>query len=510
MSKTKRSLVNVVCSLFAQIITIALGLVIPRITMVGYGSAVNGLLNSVNQIIIYLALFEAGIQAVAMQSLYKPVSINDHNNINRILSAVHINYRRTGIFYLLALLLLSAVYPFIVADSGIGYLTVFFVVLFSGLPNVVLFLFQGKYRILLQAEGKNYILTNLTLTTTVVTSVVKILLLTMGYNVVMVVFATFIISLVQAIFIVSYFKVKYKWINIKAEPDFSALEQKNSALIHQIAGLVFQNTDVLILTVFCDLRVVSVYSMYKLIVAHLNNVMNIPFNSITFVLGQSYNTDKKRFLKLIDATEVFYAALTFSVYSVFVALMYPFMELYTAGVQDIKYADMLLVVLFAAVELLTFARTPMLNTINYAGHFKNTLPQTIIETVINLVVSLSSVYFLGIAGVLLGTIAALLYRTIDIIIYSNKKLLERKPYKTFSVYIVNIILLLAFQIVYNLFNVRIDSYTDFILVGFVSAVTSIMLHFSVSVLIYNNERKLLVGFVKSKLSKKQEDKNVSI
>ncbi len=81
---------------------------------------------------------------------------------------------------------------------------------------------------------------------------------------------------------------------------------------------------------------------------------------------------------------------------------------------------------------------------------------------------------------------------------------------TFSVYIVNIILLVAFQFVYNIFNISIDSYTDFILVGFVSAVTSLVVHFSVSVLIYSKERKLLVGFVKSKLSKKQEDKNVSI
>ncbi len=43
------------------------------------------------------------------------------------------------------------------------------------------------------------------------------------------------------------------------------------------------------------LRVVSVYSMYKLIVAHLNNVMNIPFSSIAFALGQTYNTDKNTF-----------------------------------------------------------------------------------------------------------------------------------------------------------------------------------------------------------------------
>ncbi len=502
MSRTKKSLVNLICSLVAQIVTIGLGLIIPRITIVGYGSAVNGLLSSVNQVVIYLTLFEAGIQAVAMQSLYQPVSINDHSRINSILSAVNLSYRKTGTYYFLTLIALSAVYPLLTADSGIDYFTAFFVVLFSGLPNVVLFFFQGKYRILLQAEGKNYILSNLTLATTVGTNIIKIVLLLLGMNVVVVVFFTFILSVLQAIFIIVYFRKKYKWIDLKAKPDYSALKQRNSALIHQIAGFVFLNTDVLILTVFCGLEIVSVYTLYKLVISHLTGFLNIPFNSVTFALGQTYNTDKDRFIKYIDATEVFIGALSFSVYSVFLSLMYPFLELYTQGL-DIPYANVGLVVLFAAVEMLTFARTTMLNTINYAGHFKNTLTQTIIETVINLSVSLSLVYFFGIFGVLAGTVAALLYRSVDVIIYSNVKLLKRKPYKTFSVYIINLAVVVIFQILYSLLNVKILSYIDFIIVGFVSTVISLVLHFSVSLLIYTKERRLLVGFLKSKILHRQ-------
>ncbi len=502
MSRTKKSLVNLLCSLVAQIVTIGLGLVIPRVTIVNYGSAVNGLLSSVNQVVIYLTLFEAGIQAVAMQSLYKPVSISDHNRINSILSAVNISYRKTGTYYFLTLIVLSAVYPFLAAESGIDYFTAFFVVLFSGLPNVILFFFQGKYRILLQAEGKNYILTNLTMATTIGTSILKIVLLMLGMNVVVVVFSAFILSVLQAVYIIVYFRKKYKWIDLKSEPDFSALKQRNSALIHQIAGFVFLNTDVLILTVFCGLETVSVYSLYKLVTSHLTGVLNIPFSSVSFALGQTYNTDKEKFTKYIDATEVFIAALSFSVYSVFLSLMYPFLELYTGGL-DITYANVVLVVLFAAVELLTFGRTAMLNTINYAGHFKNTLPQTIIETVINLTVSLSLVYFIGIFGVLAGTVAALLYRFIDVIIYSNVKLLNRKPFKTFFIYVINIAMVIAFQLIYSLLNVEIRSYIDFIIVGFILTVVSLVVHFSVSLLIYKKERKLLLGFLKSKILHRQ-------
>ena len=62
---------NLHYSLLSQIITIFLGLVIPRLILVGYGSETNGLLNSVAQVIIYLNLFEAGVQLVDMIYLKK-------------------------------------------------------------------------------------------------------------------------------------------------------------------------------------------------------------------------------------------------------------------------------------------------------------------------------------------------------------------------------------------------------------------------------------------------------
>ena len=66
MGNKKKTVYNFIFSFFSQIITIAMGLIIPRITLVGYGSEINGLLNSVTQFIAYLIVFEAGIQIVAL------------------------------------------------------------------------------------------------------------------------------------------------------------------------------------------------------------------------------------------------------------------------------------------------------------------------------------------------------------------------------------------------------------------------------------------------------------
>ena len=487
MKNFKKTVYNFSFSLLSQLITISLGLIILRITLLNYGSEVNGLMNSVTQFVAYLSLFEAGIQMVAMQALYRPIRNDNTSQICGILAAVNKNYKKTGFYYLISLIVLSVIYPFIAHADGIRWLTVFSVVLFSGLGNVVLFFVQGKYKILLQAEGKTYIITNIQTLISVITSVIKIILLSLGWNVAFIVGVSFIVSLLQAVYIVVYINKKYKWIDLSVAPDNYALRQKGSALIHQISSLIFQNTDVLILTVFCGLKVVSVYSIYKMIVGQISSILNIPFTSFSFHLGQLYNTDIKKYKETIDVVEVYYSALVFSIYTVTACLLLPFVSLYTRGISDIKYVDKFLALLFVASELLNFMRMAMLNTINYAGHFRKTLSQTITESVINLVLSLVAVARFGIYGVLIGTVAALLYRTTIIIIYSNRKLLDRRPWKTFFIYFVNFALLFALLFVYLHLKISIDSYAQFALVGLIATPVAIGIFMLILSIVFRNE-----------------------
>lgn len=51
---------NIIYGLLNQFITLAFGIILPKIVLVSIGSEANGLLNSVNQAIVYLALLEGG------------------------------------------------------------------------------------------------------------------------------------------------------------------------------------------------------------------------------------------------------------------------------------------------------------------------------------------------------------------------------------------------------------------------------------------------------------------
>ena len=499
MSNKKKASLNLLSSIVGQAMAIVIGLVIPRLFIVGYGSAINGLISSVNQLLIYLGLFEAGVGTVTLQALYRPVADNDKESINSILAATNTYYKKTGTYYLFGLIILSFVFP-IFTGGEIDFISTAIIVFSSGIGNVVNFYYQGKYKILLQAEGKSYVVTNITSIITVLNGVSKIILLSLKVNVVVVIVIAALINLLQFFYVFFYIKKSYAWINLRATPHVQAIEQKNYVLIHQIAGLIFQNTDILIITVFCGLREASVYSVYKLVITHIEGIVNILPNSVSFALGQAYHTDIEGFKNKIDAFEVIYVALVSSVLSVTLYLFVPFVELYTKGASDIQYVDYILAIMFVVISLMTAMRWCMLNTINYAGHFKETTNRTVIETVINLVTSIVGVYMYGIYGVLFGTIAALIYRNNDIIIYSNCKLLNRSPIKTFSIHGVNVVILIVLQFIYPVLFGSIDNFFIFIIYGLILTVITLIVFACINLAIYKDiqimAKELLNKFLK--------------
>ncbi|MEH7014811.1 sugar isomerase, partial [Neobacillus niacini] len=256
--KSRLSLYNLIFGFGSTLIILALGIVIPRLFLVNFGSEVNGLMASIGQVFIYLALLEAGVGAASLQALYKPVSEGDKPNINAILAATSRYFKKTGVYYFIAVLIFSLVYPLVIS-SNLSNLTVMLVIFLTGIGGVANFFFQSKYIILLTAEGKSYINTSIVTIISILTSGVKIILLMNGFNIIIIQAAYFIITILQILIIQIYIKRNYMWLDLKVKPNFEAIRQKNSVLVHEASTLVFRNTDILIITFFCNLKIVSVY-----------------------------------------------------------------------------------------------------------------------------------------------------------------------------------------------------------------------------------------------------------
>lgn len=494
-----RGFKNIFWGLVSQVITILLGIIIPRLVLVNLGSEANGLLSSIGSVLTYMSLLEAGVGTASLQALYTPISNNDRASINSIMAATNYFYRKTGFIYFSLVMIIATGYTFLVESTLPSY-QIFSVVLMSGLSGVINYFFQGKYRILLQAEGKSYIITNIATITTVGTNLFKAVALMAGGNVVVIQSVYFVFNLIQMSIYVFYIKRHYRWLDLSEVPNFNAISQKKAVLVHQISGLIFNNTDVILLTLFTSLKTVSVYSMYAMIFGMVKSVVVTISDGFVYAMGQSYK-DRDKFLKLFNVYEVYNMCLIFSVFCISKIIITPFLELYTAGVDDINYIDKYLPWLFVIFYLLHNARVSSSHLITIAQEFENTKWRSVLESVINLTVSLVLTFKYGIYGVLLGTIAALLYRTNDMIIYASK-IIKRSPLITYKRWIVNLVLFIVIIILTSHIDPNLDSYIAIVVYGIILCCTIIPIFIIVNSLLEPNTAKYAFSVLKNMISKK--------
>ena len=120
-------------------------------------------------------------------------------------------------------------------------------------------------------------------------------------------------------------------------------------------------------------------------------------------------------------------------------LIIPFMKIYTYGINDANYIRPITAILFVLITIGKGIRTPSMTMILAVGHYRETKKAAIFEALINITVSLGLVNFLGINGLLIGTLCSHIYRTIDVILYNDKKIVHDTKEKTLKRIIRNII-----------------------------------------------------------------------
>ena len=85
VGKKRKTVNNIIYGFGTKMLTMILGILIPRLFIVSYGSETNGLLSTITQIFTYLALLQAGIGTATVNALYKPLDNNECNVIRHIL-----------------------------------------------------------------------------------------------------------------------------------------------------------------------------------------------------------------------------------------------------------------------------------------------------------------------------------------------------------------------------------------------------------------------------------------
>lgn len=435
--RTRQALKNMIASFLLQVVLAVSGIMVPRFFTALYGSAVNGLVSSITQFITYMSLVEAGIGAAGTVALYGPLARKEIDEVNGVVSAAKSFYMKSGLMFVGLIAVLVLLYPGIVQNEirDVGFIRWMIVIL--SISGIVDYFFLGKYRVLLQADQRGYVISLFQTVGTVIMTAVSLWLIGIEASALLVKGVAAAVYLLRSVAVAIYVKKKYAWVSFNKKPNMSAFNQRWAALLHQIVGMVVNNAAVILLTLCVKVNAlveVSVYSLYNLVGTSLSSLMNAISSGLGSGFGQVISQNEKEVLhKSYSSYEFLFFAVIFVAYSCMTVLLYPFVGLYSADFADAQvYIRWELVFLFSFAGLLQNLRLPGLTVICAAGHYKQTKWRAILEAAINIVCSLFLVGKLGISGVMIGICVSYLYRTTDVIIYTAKHFVHGSLMRTFK------------------------------------------------------------------------------
>lgn len=462
----KRVKWNFLTGFFGQIILIAIGFFLPFAYINNFGSDVNGVLQTVKQVFAYMCLIDAGVGMAATQALYKPVAQKDDNKTSSILSAAQNYYFKVGLIYGAVLLLLACFYGYIF-PTGIDKWTLFIIITLTGVPNLFNFFVQSKYRILLEVDGRKYIINSSENISQIVANLVKLIVVLKAKDIVLMQTLYCLLTLMHSGFICVYAKRRYKNINMKSKPDFGAISQSKSAIVHQVSATVFNSTDAILISGICGSEYASVYTLYAMFFTNMQNLIISVVTSFSFALGQMFQVDREKFDKAYNAYEAVYIMSTFIIYTLMGIFLLPLIEICSNGANDVQYSNALLVFLFVLMNLLSNGKLPSNHVLEFSGKFEETRSHAVIEMIINIVVSVVAIKLYGICGAIVGTICALLYRGTMMIYYANKKVLGRSIFKTYKCWIINGAVFAALMLIFFVDTFSGVSFLKLLLMGII-------------------------------------------
>ncbi len=441
MSRTKFFINNSLAMILQQVVNFAVAFIVPRFLLVAYGSQINGLVVSITQFILYFSLVEAGISGAAIYSLYKPLANKDIDSINSILSASKKFYFQSGYVFLFLISLLAIFYPFFTNTSVLSNLQIAIIVFAIGMSGVFNFFTLAKYRVLLTADQKSFVISF----ATIVSSIIKVILVVIfcSYRLNIVWLQIFLILCIysRSLILWIYTSKNYKFLNFKVKPNNDAIKDRWNVLYLQLLGSAQHSFPIIIATFCTSLYQVSVYSIYNMVISGICGILGIFVSGLSASFGDVIAKNETKILqKANQEFETFYYMLITIVYSVSIFLMIPFIKLYTKGISDVNYILPLLSFLFVFNGLLYNIKTPQGMLVISAGLYRQTRWQSTIQALLIVVVGVPLTYLYGLYGILIGLICSNIYRDIDLLLFIPKYV-TKLSYK----YSLNKILLVFFN-----------------------------------------------------------------
>ena len=411
-SRTKFALTNSLVALLYYLITLVLSFISRKVFLDYLGADILGLNTTATNLLQFLNLTELGIGIAVSFSLYKPISDNDNERINEIISLQGHLYKRIAYIIITGAIILSFFFPLIFKKITLplwyAYAS-FGVLLFSSLLSY----FVNYKQVILTASQQQYKITYSYNTCILVKIICQIFVLSevshpyLWWLVLEVSFSIIASSVLNYIIKKNFpslqkSTIKFKRL-IKKYPELTT--KIKQLFFHKIAGFVITQTSPLIIYAFLTLSMVAYYGNYLVVVSGCTLLLTSIFNGTGASIGNLIaQSNTKQILNVFNELFCIRFLITTSLCICFIFLIDPFIKIWIGKGYLLERKVVILITLNLYLVL---SRGVVDAFLNGYGLFKD-IWAPIVEAILNLGISILGGYLWGLPGIISGTTISLL------------------------------------------------------------------------------------------------------
>lgn len=448
-SRTKNSIFNVGTGFLNIIVKTILTFITRTIFIKVLGETYLGLNGLLTNILSMLSIAELGIGTTISFSLYKPLANKDNKKINALMTFYKKAYRIIGIVILISGVILIPFLKFIL-EENININHIYLIYTLYLLTTVSTYFISYK-EVLIIADQKNYKLTKINFIFDVLLNGLQIIELLIFKNFVLYLVVQLVIEFLRRTVINFFISKEYPQTDFCSKEKISKSDKQllsknvRAMFLHKIGDYSINGTDNIIMTKFIGLNAVGIYSNYLTIITILNTFINIIYSSIISSLGNliAKENEEKR-LKVFNIMDFFgFCIYGYCSVCLFV-LLNPFIKVW-AGEHYLFSIEIVAIIVLNFY--MTGMRVPLGTIKSAAGVYTEDRYIPLLQALTNIVVSIILAKYIGVLGVLLGTLVSSLIPAIDRPYIVYKYVFNKKVTEYYTKYLKNIIIVVFTTIV---------------------------------------------------------------
>lgn len=367
----------------------------------------NSLFTSILQM---LNLAELGVGSAMIYSMYKPTAEDDNAMICALMNLYRTYYRIIGSIIAIVGIALTPYIPKLISGDVPSEINIYVLYLLNLGATVLSYWLYAYKNSILQARQRVDIVSKVTLLTSTIQYGLQLLVLWMFKNYYLYLVVLLATQAMTNVITAVVADKLYPQFKPKGQVDKKEKRAINSRIkdlfTSKIGGVIYDSADTIVISSFLGLTILAVYQNYFYILNAITSLIVVVFAACTAGIGNSIvvETKEKNFKDLNQFTFIICWGTGFC--SVCLLCLYqPFMELWVGKELMLSFSAVVCFVIYFFVRQLN----SLFNLYKDAsGMWHEDRFRPLVAALTNLVLNLILVHFIGIYGILISTVVAIL------------------------------------------------------------------------------------------------------